>query len=277
MKVTVLVENTTSSELACEHGLSFLIHYQDKNILLDAGTTEAFYENAKCLNIELGKVDFGVLSHGHYDHSGGLEAFFHQNQEAKVYAQEGVVNPYYSGSGGIHEIGVPKNVLSYRDRFVFIKGSLEIEQGIWLIPHHTAGLEKIGEKTKLYREQEGELRPDDFAHEQSLVLETEKGLVIFNSCSHGGMANIIREVKEVCGQQKLYAYIGGLHMKGKANGEEICTFSEKEIEELCEVIRTEQIAYVYTGHCTGLPGLQHLQARLGDRIKALTTGLQFEV
>ncbi len=273
MKITVLIENTSDGELIAEHGLSLWIEHEGKKILLDTGSTEAFRENALRLGIMPESADMCVLSHGHYDHSGGLEVIFNKKDFLPVYAQQSAVKKYYSGSGGcIHEIGIPENVLAYLDRFTLVNGYREIGEGIYLVPHNTPGLESIGKRSKLYKEQSGELLPDDFEHEQSLVIATNKGLVIFNSCSHGGVANIIREVQEACGEKPIYAYVGGLHMKGKSNGEEICTFSDEELDALCDVIQEKGLDSIYTGHCTGLPGFEKLQRRLGDMVKPLYTG-----
>lgn len=277
MKVTVLIENTSNNNLACEHGLSIFLEEQGRKMILDAGSTEAFWDNAKRLGIDLTEIDTGILSHGHYDHSGGLKRLFQNNTHVKVYARREAMESYFSGSGEMHEIGIPQNVISYKERFELVDDFLELFPGVYLVPHNSKGLEKIGEKSKLYKMSQGEIVPDDFLHEQSLVFETERGLVIFNSCSHGGVENIIREVKESCGQKHVYAYVGGLHMKGKREGKEICNFTEAEVDALCEVIEREDISYIYTGHCTGLVGLVLLKERLGDRVKALTTGLQFEL
>ncbi len=278
MKITVLIENTSENELIAEHGLSLWIEQGEHKILLDTGSSEAFVENAKELGIALEDADICVLSHGHYDHSGGFGAVLQKKPEARIYAQKSAVERYYSGSGGsIHEIGIPQQVLAHKDKFLWADGYLEICEGICLVPHNTKGLEKIGERSKLYKMVNDCLQPDDFSHEQSLVFDTEKGLVIFNSCSHGGVANIIREVKEACGDKKIYAYVGGLHMKGRVNGEDICTFSNEELDTLCDVILKEGIEGVYTGHCTGLPGLEKLKNRLGDRVKPLITGAEYTI
>ncbi len=277
MKVTVLIENTSHGNLKCEHGLSLLIQQEDRKILLDAGSSEQFSENAKALHISFDDLNACVLSHGHYDHSGGFEAVFRENARVKVYARKSVVENYYSGSGGLHEIGVPENVLAHGDRFVFVDGVQEIFPGVYLVPHSLPGLDKIGEKSKLYKKVKGEIVPDDFSHEQSLVFDTEKGLIVFNSCSHGGVKKIIREVKMTCGDKPICAYVGGLHMKGKRGGEEICAFSEEEVDDLCGAIREAEITQVYTGHCTGLPGLEKLRERLGASVHSLSTGMRFEI
>lgn len=274
MKITVLIENHKSCEaLTCEHGLSLWIEYNDKKILLDAGTTEAFAANARQLGICLNDAQFAVLSHGHYDHSGGFSAFFRENTHAVVYANAKAQEAYYSGNGGLHEIGVPAEILNNTQRFCFVNGIYRITEDIALIPHHTAGLDEIGKRAKLYKKHKNELAPDDFAHEHSLVFDTEKGLIIFNSCSHGGVEAIIKEVKDAYPTPKrVYAYIGGLHMKGTDNQTEICTFTAQQLDALCETVKKERIAFVYTGHCTGDVGYHELKQRIPDTIRTLYTG-----
>ncbi|MCD8084005.1 MAG: MBL fold metallo-hydrolase [Clostridiales bacterium] len=277
IRITVLIENTSPGTLACEHGLSLFIEYAVKRILLDAGSTDAFCENADAMGISLTGLDAYVLSHGHYDHSGGFGKIFLRDPAAKVYARKEALDIYLSASGGMHEISVPQHVASHRDRFILVNGIREILPGIILVPHSTKKLDQIGEKSGLYKKRGGQIVPDDFIHEQSLVIDAPKGLVIFNSCSHAGAANIIREASEACGQKPVYAYVGGLHMKGKKDGKEICAFSDVEIDSLCDVFRQEDIEQIYTGHCTGAPGFEELRSRLGDRVRRLTTGLQFEL
>ena len=279
MKVTVLIENTTCrDELVCEHGLSLLIEANDKKILLDAGSSEAFYKNAMLMGVDLSDIDTCVLSHGHYDHSGGFTAIFENNGSVTVYVAKNALLDYYSGSGTMHDISVPKDVRNQSDRFVCAEGFAEIYKGIYLVPHSTNGLESIGARTSLYKCVDGNILPDDFMHEQSLVYDTEKGLIIFNSCSHGGVMNIVNEVRAACNNKPVYAYIGGLHMKGKEAGQEICIFSDNEIDELCKYISDMQIKYVYTGHCTGSVAMTKLTDRLGSEcLKRLTTGLVFEL
>lgn len=277
INVTVLIENTSTGTLTCEHGLSLFIQYADKQILLDAGSTSAFCENADAMGISLTGLDAYVLSHGHYDHSGGFEELFRRAPATKVYARKEALDVYLSTAGGMHEISVPQNAASKRDRFLLVDDICEILPGVLLVPHSTKGLSQIGEKSGLYKKQGEQIVPDDFAHEQSLVIDTSNGLAIFNSCSHAGAANIIREIRDACGQKQVYAYVGGLHMKVKKDGREICAFSDAEIDALCNVFRQEGIAQIYTGHCTGTPGYEELRSRLGDLVHRLTTGMQFEL
>lgn len=272
MKITVLIENTTQSELVSEHGLSLLIENNGKKYLLDAGQSDKFVANANAMGINLSDVDCGVLSHGHYDHAGGFESFL-AISDASVYAMKGFDGKYYSTFGGLHEIGVPRVILDkYSKRFITIDKPSEIDRGVYMLPHSTKGLEKIGERTGLLKAENSDMVPDDFRHEQSLVFETPKGLVIFNSCSHGGVCNIYNEVREFFGEMPIHAFIGGLHMKGMKNGEEICTFSDDEIAQIAELVNSGKISVVYTGHCTGEVGFSKLEKACGNRVKKLYTG-----
>lgn len=309
MKIHVLIENTTDSDLQCEHGLSLYIEYKDKKILLDAGSTEVFAENAKQMGVDLAAVDLAFLSHGHYDHSGGFNAFIGENKSAPVYAMESAMGRYASTSGGVmHEIGVPETVKEVlKERITAVDRVTQVAEGIVLVPHSTAPdkLAAIGEKAGLYRgakpqevsesvgditcetaesiicsktKQEATWLPDDFIHEMSVVFETNAGLVICNSCSHGGVQNIVEEVKNALPGQKIYAFVGGLHMKGRKGGEEICTFSEKEVQALADCIRDAGIEVLITGHCTGEPAIALLEKYLAEgQLMRLCTGTFYEL
>ncbi len=279
MKITVLIENTSAdSTLKCEHGLSFLIEYNDKKYLLDAGSSSAFLDNAKTLDISLDDVNTCFLSHGHYDHSGGFYEYLNLNKNVQVYAMESATGSYHSSKGGMHEIGIPKPILDkHLNRFKFINGVYELDDHIYLIPHGAAGLDAIGKKAGLFKKCGEEYLPDDFAHELSLVFATDKGLVIFNSCSHAGIKNIINEVTTVLPDKKIYAFLGGLHMEGKDGTRCFCTFSEAEIEEIANILKNVDLQKLYTGHCTGDDGFKLLQKYLDDKIIRLTTGMRIEL
>jgi len=276
--VTVLIENSelANNGLIAEHGLSMFIELRDKKILLDAGASGAFMKNAGLMGIDVSEADYVVLSHGHYDHAGGFEAYLDENTDKKIYAMKSAIEDYYSGSGGsVHEIGIPKVILDkYMDNFVLIEDITKLYEGIYLVPHSTKGLEGIGERAKLYRMIEDELIFDDFSHELSLVIEAEEGLMIFNSCSHAGIMNILDEVRQAFPGKKLHSFFGGLHMKGKCDGEVICTFSEEEIKKIVGYIEESGLERIYTGHCTGEPAIKLLKKYLGDKLEVLYTGLR---
>lgn len=274
MKITVLIENILTEGLSCEHGLSLLIEHGNKAYLLDAGQTDAFMDNAIELGVDLSNVNTAILSHGHYDHAGGFAGFLDKYQDVKVYAMKGITEDYLSSKGGMHSIGMPCDVYPvHKDRFVMIDGVCRIDEEVYLIPHNTLGLDKIGERAGLYRKENDTIVPDDFAHELSLVFDVRGGFVIFNSCSHGGICNIISEVKKTLGNRKILAFVGGLHMMGTQNGEEICTFSDEEIKNIADFLKDNEVESLYIGHCTGLIGYDKLIKEFGsDKVHYLNTG-----
>ena len=270
LSMTVLVDNISRDDLGAEWGLSILIRADDKKILLDTGASGLFAENARKLGISLKDVDFGVLSHAHYDHSDGLPVFFEENRDAPVYLREGTAENCYGEQKDSpwHYIGIQRGVLDqFRDRFRYVEGTASPGRDIWLVPHKRRDYSRIALENGLYICPDGKRMPDDFAHEQSLVFDTENGLVIFNSCSHTGMKNIIEEVREAVGREKVYAYIGGLHLY---------LMRDEEILELAEYIRGAGMQYVLTGHCTGDHAFALLKEQLGDGAAQFCSGLAWE-
>ena len=292
-EITVLAENTAREGLAAEHGLSFWIRYGDHAFLLDAGSTAVFAENADRLGISVGEAEFAVLSHGHYDHGGGLEEWFRRNSGGKVYARKDAFGDYYSlTSGRPRRIGLPDPVRACADRFCFLAEDCQLFPGVWALGHGDAPLEERAAKEKMYLhlknageipsgterlpaavyEEAGErFLPDSFAHEQCLVLQTPEGLVIFSSCSHGGIDQTVREVMERFPGTPIRAVLGGFHLKGGPGGGEM-PFSPQEIRKLGETLREMEIPEIYTGHCTGQEAFDILKDVLKDRLHRLYAG-----
>ena len=269
MRATVVVDNIKNKELMGEWGLCVYIEYEDKKVLLDAGSSKLFAENAKLLNIDLTQVEYGVLSHAHYDHGNGMEPFFKINDEAKFYIRSACRENCYSQKTYFKKyIGLPKGILKkYKDRIVYASGDYMLAEGITLIPHKGQNLEAIGRREKMYLKVKGGFTWDNFAHEQSLVFDTAKGLVIFNSCCHGGAANVINEVADTFPEKKVLALIGGFHLYNK---------TDVEVKELAAKIKETGIKHIYTGHCTGDRAFGILQEELGDCVKQLHVGLKME-
>lgn len=280
MKFVVLMENTAPQDscLTAEHGLSCLITYRDKQILLDAGSSGAFADNAAALGVDLSRVDLAVLSHGHYDHANGLGRFFTLNGHARVYARPTAGGAYFSTSQGEPRyIGVhPELWEGHRERFCCPEGLCQLMDGVWLVPETIHKGPFASRESNLLRKVDGvHLIPDDFSHEQSLVLEGAEGLVLFNSCSHGGIVNIVEGVKEQLGRP-VYAVVGGLHLfSGKAPSGMNCT--PEYVQSVGRALLEQGVEQVYTGHCTGPAAFRLLQEVLGNRIHPLSCGLTVEL
>lgn len=268
MKATVLVDNIGDDGLQGEWGLSIYIEYNEKKILLDAGASGLFIHNAEKMGIRLQDVDYAVLSHAHYDHSDGMKDFFNVNDKAKFYLRKGTKeNCYFKKFIFKKYIGVPRGILKdFDSRIKYITGDYKLLDGVTIMPHKIKGLGDIGKRENMYVKEHNIWKPDDFSHEQSLIFDTAKGLVIFNSCCHGGAGNIIQEVSDTYKDKKVYALIGGFHLYNK---------SEQEVLKLAKQIKETGIEKIYTGHCTG-NAYDILEKELGACINKLTVNLIME-
>ena len=269
MHLRVLMDNIEWNELIGEWGLSLLIDFGGHSILLDAGATGRFVENARAMGVNLKDVEVCVLSHGHYDHADGFERFFEENDHAKVALQRAATQRYYGKKWIFHRYtGVDRDMLrDFGGRFQFVDGAQELLPGAHLIPHSTKGLEPIAARNNLYMRAGRKLTPDNFLHEQSLVLEENGALVIFNSCSHAGPDNILREVGEAFPGRRVRALVGGLHL---------CVLKDAEVRALAGRIREMQVGEIITGHCTGQRAFEVLREELGDQVRQIHTGMEME-
>jgi len=268
LEMTVLIDNVAAEPLVSEWGLSILITADDRSILLDTGASHLFAQNAERLGIDLNSVDTGVLSHAHYDHADGMDTFFSLNQEAPFLVREGTrENCFGIKDGALHYIGIQSGILKQHEaRIQYVSGVYKIADGLWLVPHRKSDYTAIAMRNDLYTVCGQDRRPDDFAHEQSLVVETEKGLVVFNSCSHAGMTNILADISEMLGREDVYAYVGGLHLY---------KMTDEELDSLCGEIQRTTVKHIFTGHCTGDHAFNYLQGRLGPGICQFSSGFRY--
>lgn len=270
MKITVLIDNTASDTLIEEWGLSFHIRYGDKIYLLDTGASPKFLQNAAALGVDISGVDYGILSHAHFDHSDGMDAFFAANTKAPFYVREGTKENCYQKRIILkHYEGIAKGILSkHKDRIVYASGDYKIDENVYLVPHKTPGLAAVGKKAHMYVKVDGKMIPDDLSHEQSLVFDTEKGLIIFNSCSHAGADVIVNEVSETFDGKEVLAMIGGFHLFAT---------SDEEVRGLAQRLKNTKVKNIYTGHCTGEKAYQILKRELGNIVSGLGAGNIFEL
>ena len=283
MKVTVLVDNRDGEQIRGEWGLSFYIEYTyegagtendgkgSRTVLLDAGLSGLFAENAEKLGLDIKAVDYAVLSHAHDDHANGLDTFFELNDHAPLYVAEGCDENCYDRRGIIMKYaGVPRGIMKRRaGRIVKAGKTTQIDKGISLLGHSTPGLDRLGRAEKMYLRQ-GLLKfiPDDFRHEVSLVFELPEGIVVFNSCSHAGADNIINEAKQAFPGRRILAMIGGFHLLNK---------TDQYVRDFARRVLETGVEAVYTSHCTGERAMQILSGELGDKMHAFCTGTTFEI
>ena len=260
MKITALLENTSHTDgMLTEHGLSLYIETGECNILFDMGQTDAFYENAKTLGIDLSGVDIAVLSHGHYDHGGGLAKFLEINSRAKVYMRKDAFLPYYNAKGKY--IGLDTELLTEK-RIVFTDNGADeysITDGITLFSCNSRKRYHSFGAFGLTRKAGEELIPDDFRHEHYLQIEGEKCVVI-SGCSHNGILDITRWFAPD-------VLIGGFHLSKMPLG--------TELEDIAKKL-SEQDTLYYTCHCTGTEQYEYMKKHM-QNLRYLSCGDSIEI
>ena len=262
MKITVLMENTTCrDDLACEHGLSLYIEAAGKRILFDAGQTGAFADNAEKLGIDLAQVDVCILSHGHYDHGGGLKRFLEVNDHAPIYVSRHAFGDYYNGEEKY--IGLDWELLS-EERITFVRDNLTLSDQLSL--HACTGFPQpyYTDAYGMQVKRRDALETDDFRHEMYLLIRDGERRIIVSGCSHRGAMNI----------KTWFApdvFIGGFHLM-KLDPEKEATRLKFTAMELMK----KETVY-YTGHCTGDMQYDALKAHMGERLHRLSTGAAFEI
>lgn len=276
MKITALLENTSCNEaLAAEHGLSLLIEYGGKRILFDAGPSGAFAGNAEKLGADLGLVDFAVLSHGHYDHSGGLPELFRRNAKASVYLKRGAEGRYYAGILGIplKYVGVDRVIFKeYGGRLRFIEAETEPVPGCHILTD-IAPVEQYQLANRYLYEKAG-LRTvkDAFRHELALVFEEEDGIIVITGCSHNGIVSLVETARRRFPGRSVKAVVGGFHLMGKSPDDMNC--DEAYLDNLAA--KLAEYNKVYTCHCTGENAYELLKTRIGEQLEYLRTGMTIE-
>lgn len=247
IRIQILVDNNAKDGLRAEHGFSLWIEIDDQKILFDTGQKDSLLYNAKQLNIDLAKANTLVLSHGHYDHSGGLANVLSQNHQTGVYSHAAAVLPRYSINDGIAKsIKMPSRVMSSinslpEERMHWVTDSMYISDAVALtgeIPRNTDFEDTGG---LFYLDQDGK-KSDPIKDDMALWIHSSKGLVVCVGCCHAGIINTINHIKKVSGVSKIHALIGGLHLLNA---------NQQRLNKTMELLQKEEIQTIITCHCTG--------------------------
>lgn len=257
MKITALVENTSAVGLPSEHGLSLFVETAGRRFLFDMGQSDLFARNADALGIDLGTVDFAVLSHGHYDHGGGLRTFLARNGHAPVYMSRYAFEPHYNGTEKY--IGLDQDFKA-SDRVIFVDEERKIADGITVYACHDAPKVMDFGACGLNMIQGGKMLADDFRHEQYLLAEENGKRILFSGCSHRGILNIE-------GWFRPDVLIGGFHFSKLPLDDTLAGYAR--------ALDAWPTAY-YTGHCTGVEQYRFMKARMKD-LHYLSAGESIEI
>ena len=269
MIIKTLCENTSVNEdIKAEHGLSFYLELNNgRKLMIDTGQTDLFYENAEKMEVDVSDVECLVISHGHYDHVGGLNKFLEVNKKAKIYVHELGFDDYFSKSSGeIKYIGMDKN-LEENPQIVKTKGIFEVDEDIKLFSDVAHETPLPASNSGLFMKENGEIVQDKFLHEQNTIIKEDGKYVLFTGCSHNGIVNILKQFYKNEGRYPDFV-IGGFHFSWK-NADADADFSY--VDEVGKFL-LETGAKFYTGHCTGIPAYERLKEIMGDKIDYLASG-----
>jgi 7,8-dihydropterin-6-yl-methyl-4-(beta-D-ribofuranosyl)aminobenzene 5'-phosphate synthase len=261
MKIVTLIENLTyKSDLTAEHGLSIYIDTGSKKLLFDTGLSSNFMVNAQKLGIDIKEIDCVIISHGHFDHTGGLYAFLEKNDKAKVYIKQEAFVPKHRSDGSF--IGVEYRAEALDGRVTFVNQTCEIDNGVFIVADIPVKNPADTHYEKLKITRNGTLHNDEFEDELFLALISNNKLNIVSSCSHRGITNIVARAREIF-DLPLNLILGGFHTKECSN--------EQHAEILQYIQRTEP-AMIGVCHCTGVDEFARLQNQSSCKVFYNYTG-----
>lgn len=273
MRIINLIENTEgTSGCTAAHGLSFYVETPKHRLLLDLGPSDETLRNAERLGIDLTKVDTVVLSHGHYDHSGGILGFLEINEKAKIYLQRSATKAYYADDGAdapggrYRYIGIDPRIVE-SGRVTFAEGDLTIDEELSVFTVRNRSHElPFSNRNLLLLAGDTYIR-DDFRHEHCLVISAEGKHILMSGCAHNGILSILDAYRERYGSDPDIA-VSGFHLMKKE------PYSETE---LAEVLNTAQELKTYrtklvTCHCTGVPAYEAMKEILGEQLSYAHAG-----
>ena len=270
MRLLTLVENSRGDErCAAEHGLSIYIETEKHRLLLDTGQTDALIKNAAALGVDLSAVDTVILSHGHYDHSGGILPFCKINAHADIYMQRAATEAHFNGE---RYIGIDPAIPAL-PRVHLLNGDAKLDDELFLFTGITGRRCFPPGNGMLTRFKDGVRVPDDFAHEQCLVLTQGGRRILLSGCAHNGILNILERYRALFGSDP-DAVITGFHMM-KRNAPH--TDAELDVIRQTAHSLTETDIRFFSGHCTGEAAFGVMREILGDRLQALHTGCEIHI
>ncbi len=280
MLIEVLIENTAARqepELRPQHGISLYLETGALKILFDTGQDRTFLENAQKIGVSLQEVEWLVISHGHYDHGGGLEHFLQHNSRGSVLISRDAFRPAYARreGGEMKYIGLDPGVYArHKERFRLIsaRGHVFAPQLFLLANSRFEGFQPPGNGI-LFQQRGTHYIPDDFSHELMLVVGEADGDVIFTGCSHSGITNMLASYRDYFPGRPLKALLGGFHLADPFSGK--MAGSSEAIRALAEDIAAFSIPRIYTGHCTGAEAFRLLSGRLGVSLQSFQAGKSF--
>jgi 7,8-dihydropterin-6-yl-methyl-4-(beta-D-ribofuranosyl)aminobenzene 5'-phosphate synthase len=262
LSITVLIDNHADQGLTAEHGLALYIEVEKQRILFDTGQGKALLKNARTLGVDLGSIHQLVLSHGHYDHTGGFSAFLQHATNVDVYCHPGVTQPrYVIRNGQPKSIHMPPETRMALDRVSeqhlhWVSEPARITDAIGLtgpIPRKTSYEDTGG---SFYLDPQGR-RSDTIIDDLAMWIATDRGLVVCVGCCHAGLVNTLNYIQQVSGISSIRAVIGGFHLLNA---------NPQRIAQTAAALQSLAPVELIPCHCTGESAVTALQRALGERV-----------
>ena len=272
MRIINLIENAPG-RIGCAyaHGLSFYVETEKHKLLLDLGPSDESIRNAETLGIDLSAVDTVVLSHGHYDHSGGIIPFTKINGNALIYMQKSAVEEYYADDGvdapeRFRYIGIDKDIASL-PQVRFIDGYSRIDDELELFVIENRSHELPFTNKRLLVKTGNDFRRDDFGHEHFLVIRQDGRSILMSGCAHNGILSILDAYKEHYGTSPDLV-ISGFHLMKKT------PYRDNELEEVKSIAHelNKYPTKFVTCHCTGTEAYDIMKTIMGDKLEYVHSG-----
>jgi 7,8-dihydropterin-6-yl-methyl-4-(beta-D-ribofuranosyl)aminobenzene 5'-phosphate synthase len=276
-RITIICENSVTIKGGLgEHGFSAYVETERGNYLFDTGRGEALIPNLWKFDKDPLAIQKIMLSHGHYDHTGGLASILELLGGVDILAHPDIFSTRYrisqaDGKEVRRYVGLKFQrayLESLGGRFILEKNFREVTREMFLtgeVPRRTSFEKGEG---RLFAESQGKLIPDPFLDDQSLVIESQKGLVLVLGCAHSGMINILEHAIEKTGKDQVHAIIGGTHLDFA---------SPQQVEETIAALKKFKVERIGVSHCTGLKAASRLYAEFGERFFFGQVGEAIEV